>query len=155
MMHEELSKALKDAMKAQDKQRLPTLRLIVAAIRDRDLGMPTGADATAPDCHRISETEISQILSKMVRQRRESIKMYEEAGRLELAEKERGEIEIIEEFLPRQLGDAEMRAAIKETLTEIGATGIKDMGRTMAALKARYQGQMDFGKASALVKELL
>lgn len=154
-MRDELNKALKDAMKAQDKRRLPTLRLILAAIKDRDLGMPTGADASAPDCHRISETEIAQILSKMIRQRRESIKVYEEAGRLELAEKEKAEITIIEEFLPRQLGDAEMRAAIKETLAELGVTGIKDMGRAMAALKARYQGQMDFGKASTIVKELL
>ena len=103
----------------------------------------------------ISDGEILQLLAKMVRQRGESIKLYERGGRVDLAAREAEEIVIIEDFLPRQLDDAEIGAAIREAIEEVGATGLKDMGRTIAELKARYAGQMDFAKASALVKQQL
>jgi uncharacterized protein YqeY len=154
-MRDELTAAMKAAMRAQEKARLGTIRLILAAIKDRDLAIvnKTG-DAGAEVC-RISDAEIAQLLATMIKQRRESIRIYEEAGRLELAEREAKEIEVISEFLPRQLDDGETQDAIRNVMTEIGASSIKDMGRVMALLRERYRGQMDFAKASALVKELL
>ena len=148
-MREEIHAALKDAMKSQDKRRVGTLRLINAAIKDRDIAnRGQGKDA-------VSDDEILQILSKMVKQREESARLYEEAGRLELTQEEREEIEIISEFLPKQLGEEEMRSVCAGIVAELDAHGLRDMGRTMAALKERYAGQMDFGKASCMVKELL
>lgn len=149
-MREELKEALKTALKAQDKRRLSTLRLILAAIKDRDIA------ARSEDRNEgVSDEEILSILQKMVKQRKESSTMYEEAGRLELAEQEREEIAIIDEYLPQQMSDDEVRTATQELVKDIEAAGLKDMGRTMAALKERYAGVMDFKVASATVKELL
>ena len=153
-MRDELNTAMKAAMRAQDKARLGTIRLILAAIKDRDLGIQ-GKPGAAPEDGRISDADIAQLLATMIKQRRESIRIYEEAGRTELAQKEADEITVISEFLPRQLDDDEAKAAIKAVIAEIGATTVKDMGRVMAVLRERYRGQMDFGKASGLVKELL
>jgi uncharacterized protein YqeY len=155
LMRDELNTAMKAAMRAQDKARLGTIRLILAAIKDRDLGIQGKPGSAAPDDGRISDADIAQLLATMIKQRRESIRIYEEAGRLELAQKEADEITVISEFLPRQLDDDEAKAAIKDVIAEIGATSVKDMGRVMAVLRERYRGQMDFGTASALVKELL
>ena len=148
-MREEIHAALKEAMKSQQKRRVATLRLINAAIKDRDIASRgQGKDA-------VSDDEILQILAKMVKQREESARIYEEAGRLELAEEEREEIEIVSEFLPKQLGEDEMKSVCADIVAELDARGLRDMGRTMAALKERYAGQMDFGKASGIVKGLL
>lgn len=137
-------------MKAEEKHKVSTLRLILAAIKDRDISSRDTAESDG-----ISDEIILQLLAKMVRQRGESIKLYERGGRVDLAAREAEEIVIIEDFLPRQLDDAEIGAAIREAIEEVGATGLKDMGRAMAELKARYAGQMDFAKASALVKQQL
>ncbi len=149
-MRDQINANVKEAMKAKDVLRLSTLRLINAAIKDKDIiargeGNPDG----------VSDEAILGILGKMVKQRQDSAKAYDEAGRLELAEKERLEIEIVKEFLPRQLDDVEVKAAIQAAITEVGADSIRDMGRVMGALKANYGGQMDFGKAGGAVKELL
>ncbi len=149
-MRERLQAALKDAMRAKEAARLSTLRLINAAIKDRDIAVRgDGQDAG------VSDADILGILGKMVRQRQESARAYEEGGRLELAEKELEEIRVIEEFLPRQLSAAEVDAAISAAVTEAGATGIRDMGKVMAVLKARYTGQMDFGAVGARIKAIL
>ena len=150
-MRERLNKAIKDAMKAQDKRRLGTLRLIAATIKDRDLGI----GAAVPASGKTSDAEIVALLTKMVKQRRESIRTYEEAGRCELAQQEQGEIDVIEEFLPRQMTEAETQAAIHRLVAELGASGLKDMGKVMSAAKERFAGEMDFAKASALVKKAL
>ena len=150
MLRDRLGDALKTAMKAQDKRKTSTLRLILAALKDRDIAARTSGHSDGVD-----GDEILQLLTKMVRQRRESIKLYEEGGRVDLAEREAEEIEIIEDFLPRQLDDAETEEAIREIIEEVGATGLKDMGRTMAALKSRYAGRMDFAKAGAAVRKKL
>ena len=148
-MRDKFKTALKEAIKSQDKRRMATLRLITAAIQDRDIAARTNGK----DC--VSDGEILDILAKMVKQRRESVKTYEEAGRLELAQQEGEEIEIIQSFLPKQLSDDEIKAAVAEAIETLNAEGLKDMGRTMGALKERYAGQMDFSKASALVKDQL
>lgn len=150
-MRELIDKAVKDAMRAQDKRRLGTLRLITAAIKNRELGI----GGPAPAGGKASEADVIELLGKMVKQRRESIKAYEDAGRRELASQEQDEIAIIEEFLPRQMSEAEVRDAVTTVAAELGATTVKDMGRVMGALKAKYAGRMDFGKASALVKAAL
>ncbi|RWD66543.1 MAG: GatB/YqeY domain-containing protein [Mesorhizobium sp.] len=148
-MREKIAESMKSAMKAQDKHRLPTLRLIQAAIHDRDIAN-RGAGKPAA-----SEEEILQILAKMVKQREESAKAFEDGKRPELAAQERGEMEIIREFLPTQLGDAEIMAAAREAIAAAGAASQKDMGKVIGALKQKYAGQMDFAKASAIVKGLL
>jgi uncharacterized protein YqeY len=137
-------------VKSQDKIRVSTLRLITAAIKDRDI-----AARTSDNSDGVSEDEILEILAKMVKQRQEAAHTYEEAGRLELAEQERSEIVVIEEFLPRQLDEAEMLAAVEAAIEGQGAASLKDMGKVMGALKGQYAGQMDFGKAGALVKQKL
>jgi len=148
-MRETIAQALKDALKSRDKMRTGTLRLINAAIQDRDIAnRGAGKDP-------VNDDEILQILTKMVKQREESARAFEEGGRIELAEQERGEIAIIKEYLPSQLGEAETRAAAQEAINESGAAGLRDMGRVMAVLKERYPGRMDFSSASAIVKELL
>ncbi len=148
-----LSEELKSAMKEKAVDRLSTLRLINAAIKDREIALRgegvEGGDGV------VGDAEILAILGKMVKQRHESVRAYEEGGRLELAEKERAEIGVIEEFLPRQLSEAEVAAAVEAAVAETGAQSIRDMGRVMGALKARYTGQMDFGAAGALVKARL
>ena len=148
-MREMLAEALKTAMKAGDKRRTSTLRLIQAAIQDRDIAQRgAGKDPVTDD-------EILQILTKMVKQRQESAKAFEDGNRLELAAQEREESAIIAEFLPKQMGDDQVREAAQKAIAEVGAEGLRDMGRIMNALKERYPGQMDFGKASGIVKELL
>lgn len=154
-MRERIQGAMKDAMKSGDKRRVSTLRLVTAAIEDRDIaarvdekGHPTGKD-------RVEDSDILALLQKMIKQRRESVEIYTQGGRQELAEQEAAEIAIIEEFLPQQMGEDEIRAAAKAVVSALGATGLKDMGRVMAALKEKYTGQMDFSKASAMVKEAL
>ena len=149
-MQEQFSEALKAAVKSQDKIRIATLRLITAAIKDRDI-----AARTADNRDGVSHEEILQVLAKMVKQRHEAATTYEEAGRLELAEQERSEIAVIEEFMPSQLDEEAMSAAVDAALAELGADSLKDMGKVMGRLKDKYAGQMDFGKAGAFVKEKL
>ena len=148
-MRDEINAALKQAMLEQDKRRISTLRLINAAIKDRDIA--------ARGCGRdpVSEDEILEIMTRMIRQRQESAKAYEEGNRLDLAGEEREEIEIIQSFLPRQLDEAELRSVCAETVKQTGAHGLRDIGKCMQTLKARYPGRMDFGKASSLVKGML
>jgi uncharacterized protein len=148
-MREILGTAVKTAMKAQDKLSLSTLRMVQAAIHDRDIVQRgSGKDP-------INDDEIVTLLRKMIKQRDDSIAMYETGGRQELAEKERQEIAIISEFLPQQMSAEEVTAACKAVIAELGATSPRDMGKCMAALKERYPGKMDFTVASATVKSLL
>ncbi|MEC8545803.1 MAG: GatB/YqeY domain-containing protein [Pseudomonadota bacterium] len=149
-MHERFNEALKVALKSQDKVRISTLRLINAAIKDRDI-----ADRTDNGGAGVSEDVVLEILAKMIKQRQESLSAYEKAGRLDLADQERSEIVIIQEFMPRQLEDDEIIAAVDAALAEVGAETLKDMGKVMGLLKQKYTGQMDFGKAGARVKEKL
>ncbi|PTX00427.1 GatB/YqeY domain-containing protein [Pararhodobacter aggregans] len=145
-----ISEDLKTAMKAKDQLRLSTLRLINAAIKDRDIALRgQGED------REMSEGEITSVLSRMVKQRQESARAYEEGGRLELVERELAEIAVIEDYLPRQLSDEEVEAAVAEAITELEANSIRDMGRVMNALKAKYTGQMDFGAIGPVVKARL
>lgn len=143
--------ASKDAMRAKDSLRLSTLRLISAAIKDREIAARTCEGENSP----MSDADLIAILAKMVKQRQESARAYEEGGRLELAEKENAEIAVIEDYLPRKMSAEETRAALDEVVTELGATSVRDMGRVMAELKARYSGQMDFGAVGPMVKEKL
>lgn len=149
-MRERIGAALKDAMKSRDAERLSTLRLINAAIKDKDIALRgEGGDAT------VGDAEVLAILGRMVKQRQESARAYEEGGRLELAEKELAEIKVIEDFLPRQLTPEEVGAAVDAAIAEVGASSIRDMGKVMSALKARYAGQMDFGATGPMVKDRL
>ena len=149
LLRDRLQTALKEAMKAKEVDRLSTLRLINAAIKDREIALRGESDAAG-----VGEAEILQIMGKMVKQRQESARAYEEGGRLELAEKELAE-GVIQEFLPRQMDEAEIAAALDAAVAETGAASIRDVGKVMAALKARYTGQMDFGAVGALVKARL
>ena len=148
-MRAQIAKKLKQALKSHEKRRVSTLRLIQAAITDRDIAnRGVGKEP-------VNDEEILQILSKMVKQREESAKAFEEGSRLELAAQEREEIEIVREFLPVQMSENETRAASAEAIAEVGAEGLRDMGKVMAILKERYPGKMDFAKASATVRDLL
>jgi hypothetical protein len=149
MLRGKLKQSLNEAMKAKEKIVVGTLRLILAAVKDRDI-----ADRSEPS-EDDDDLVITEILSKMIKQRRDSITAYEAGGRVELAEREAEEIVIIERFLPRQLSDDEIKEAVSATVAELGADCLKDMGRTMALLKTNYAGQMDFAKASVVVKEQL
>lgn len=149
-MRERVNGALKDAMKARETDRLSTLRLINAAIKDRDIAVRSEGREEG-----VSDADVLQILGKMVKQRQESARAYEEGGRLELAEKERAEIGVIEEFLPRQLSEKEVEGAISKAIASTGAEGIRDMGKVMGELKARYTGRMDFGSVGPMVKDRL
>ncbi len=149
-MRKRLSEAQKDAMRAKDKPRLSTLRLVNAAIKDRDIAARSEAN---PDG--VSNAEILSILAKMIKQRQDSATAYEEAGRIEQGEGERAEIVVIEEFLPKQLSESEAEEAIKSAIAEVGATSIRDMGKVMGLLKSNYTGQMDFGKTGAAIKAML
>ncbi|WP_126975869.1 GatB/YqeY domain-containing protein [Frigidibacter oleivorans] len=150
-MRDRIAVALKEAMRAKEADRLSTLRLINAAIKDKDIALRgEGGGDTG-----VGDPEVLGILGRMVKQRQESARAYEEGGRLELAEKELAEVRVIEEFLPRQLSPDEVTAAIDAAIAETGATGIRDMGRVMAVLKARHTGQMDFGAAGPAVKDRL
>jgi uncharacterized protein len=150
MLRERFNEALKNAMRAKDTLALSTVRLILARLKERDIEVRPKGNADG-----IAEPEIQQMMQGMIKQRRESIELYEKGGRADLADKERGEIAIIERFLPQPMSAPEQEAAIKETIAAIGAAGIKDMGRTMAALKERYAGRIDAGAASQAVKRLL
>ncbi len=151
MLREQIDTALKSAMKAkQSKVRVSTLRLMNAAIKDRDI-----AARSEDRCEGVSDEEIIAILTKMVKQREESASAFEKGCRPELAEQERSEIEVIREFLPRQLSEAEVKLAVDEVIKEYEASGLKDMGKCMGALKERYNGSMDFGQAGKLMKDQL
>ncbi|NDV02022.1 GatB/YqeY domain-containing protein [Pseudoroseicyclus tamaricis] len=142
--------ALKDAMRAREADRLSTLRLINAAIKDRDIAARgEGEDGG------VSDAEITAILGKMVKQRHESARAYAEAGRVDMATREEAEIKVIEEFLPRPLTEAEADAAVDTAIADVGAENIRDMGKVMAELKGRFAGRMDFGKAGSKVKSRL
>ena len=145
-----INSAMKQAMKDKSAERLSTIRLINAAIKDRDIAARTEGKENG-----VGDDEVLAILAKMTKQRQESAKTYEEAGRLDLSERELAEIKVIEEFLPRQLTDSEIRSAVSEAINEVGASSIRDMGKVMAALKSKYAGQMDFGAVGALVKNNL
>lgn len=150
MLRTRLSDALKAAMKNKDERRVSTLRLILAALKDRDIAARSNGNENP-----IAEDDILHMLQTMVRQRRESIELYEKGNRPELAQKEREEIDVIEDYLPQQLSDDEVNDASRQVIEECAATGLKDMGRIMATLRQRYPGQMDFAKCSKIVKELL
>ena len=150
MLRVRLSDALKDAMKAKEPCAVSTLRLILAALKDRDIAARTKGKADG-----ITDDEILDLLLKMVAQRRDSIKLYEKAERQDLVDKEAAEIEVIARFLPKQLNEEEIRGVVGEVIGELEARSIKDMGRVMGALKQRFAGRMDFGRASALVKDQL
>ncbi len=145
-----ISTSLKKAMKEKEAERISTLRLINAAIKDKDIA----ARAEGND-EGVGDDEVLNILGKMAKQRKESARAYEEGGRLDLAESELSEVTIIEEFLPQQLSEEETKKAIDAAIAEIGADSIRDMGKVMGALKSKYTGQMDFGKAGPLVKDRL
>lgn len=149
-MRERVNVALKQAMRDKAVDRLSTLRLINAAIKDRDIAARGDGDSTG-----VGDAEVLAILSKMSKQRMESVRAYEEGGRLDLAERERAEIGVIEEFLPRQLSEAEIDKAVTEAIAETGATSIRDMGKVMGALKGKYTGQMDFGAVGPMIKARL
>lgn len=145
-----ITTAMKQAMKDKATNRLSTLRLINAAIKDRDIAARGEGREEG-----VGDDEVLSILSKMVKQRRESAKTYEEGGRLDLAERETAEIEVIEEFLPKRLSEAEVTTAIDKAVQEVGANSIRDMGRVMGVLKSNYSGQMDFGAVGPKVKQRL
>lgn len=150
MFRNRLNEALKEAMKAKDKPATSTLRLILAALKDRDIAARGRGKGDGVD-----DAEILDLLQKMVRQRHDSIEMYQKGNRQDLVEKEQGEIAIIERFLPIQLTDEETKAAVEEVFNTLEASTIKDMGRVMGELKTRYAGRMDFAKAGVLVKARL
>lgn len=154
-MRTRLNDDIKTAMKSGDKRRLATLRLISAAIKDRDLTAHQDDQGQATGRDKISDQDILALMQKMIKQRRESIETYRSAGRQELADQEVEEIAVIEGYLPQQMSDDEMRAAVAGLVAELNAKGLKDMGRVMAALKERFTGSMDFGKASGMLKEAL
>lgn len=151
MLRDEIDAALKTSMKARDdKLKVSTLRLITAAIKDRDIAA-RGNDR----CSGVGDDEIRALMAKMIKQREDSATAYEAGGRPELAEQERAEIIVIRAFMPKQLSDAEVETAVGEAVRSLNASGLKDMGRVMAALKERHSGAMDFGRAGALVKKAL
>jgi hypothetical protein len=150
MLRERFTEAMKDAMRAKDAPTLSAIRLILARLKERDIEVRPKGNAEG-----ISDADIQQMMQGMIKQRRESIELYEKGKRIDLADKERAEIAVIETFLPQQMSESQQEAAIKEIIAAIGAAGIKDMGRTMAALKEKYSGQLDAAKASQAVKRLL
>lgn len=148
-MRQRFTEEMKQAMKDGDKQKLAPIRLIMAALKDKDIeARRAGKGPTSND-------EVLALLQKMIKQRLESAEIYEKAGRAELAEQEKGEVAIIQAYLPVQMDDAAVKAAIVAAVAETGASGVKEMGKVIGVLKAKYSGQMDFAKASAAVKELL
>ena len=149
MLREKINDGMKDAMKSQDKLRLSTLRLVNAAIKNADI------EARGAGKDPLDDGALLGLMQKMIKQREESVDLYEKGGRKELADQERGEIAVIATFLPKQMSDAEMNAAIAAAIAETGAASMKDMGKVIGALRGKYAGQMDFGKASGLVKSKL
>ncbi len=145
-----LKESMKSAMREKKQLALSTVRLVLAAIKDRDI-----AKRTDGKNGQLSDDEILSLLQSMIKQRRDSIKMFEQGGRVELAEREQNEISVIESFLPKQMDEDEIRAAVAKVIEDTGASSVKDMGQAMGALKSHYAGQMDFSKASGIVKEIL
>ena len=150
MLREELNQSLKEAMRARDQQALTTVRLILAALKDRDIQARSEGQGDG-----IGDDEILDMLTKMVKQRREAMTLYEKGNRQDLVDKEQSEIDVIQRFLPKQLNDAELEAAVLQAIGELEAGSVKDMGRVMGVLKGRYAGRMDFGKASGIAKAKL
>ena len=150
MLREKLNEAMKDAMRARDAAALSTIRLMLAKLKDVDIAARTESNREG-----VAYDKILSMLQGMIKQRNESITLYEKGARQDLADKEKAEIVVIERFLPQQMGEAAVQAAVKEAIAASGASSIKDMGGVMAALKAKYAGQMDFAKASAAVKKTL
>jgi hypothetical protein len=150
MLREELNEAMKDAMRARDQAALGTIRLILAKLKDTDIASRTEANREG-----VADDKILSMMQGMIKQRNESIVLYEKGNRADLVDKEKAEIGVIERFLPKQMDEAAVEAAVKEVVASSGAKSIKDMGGVMAALKAKYAGQMDFAKASAAVKKTL
>ncbi|SCY66057.1 GatB/YqeY domain-containing protein [Microvirga guangxiensis] len=149
MLRERFTAEMKEAMKAGDKGKLGAIRLIQAALKDKDI------EARGNGKEPLSDEEILALLQKMVKQRQESITMYEQGGRQELADQEKNEVAVISSYLPQQMDEAATKAAIEAAIAETGAASMKDMGKVVAALRAKYVGQMDFAKASGLVKDML
>lgn len=150
MLREKLTEAMKDAMRAKDQAALGTIRLILAKLKDVDIAARTEASREG-----VADDKILSMMQGMIKQRNESISLYEKGGRADLAEKEKAEIAVIERFLPQQMDESAVEAAVREAIAAAGATSVKDMGGVMAALKGKYAGQMDFAKASAAVKKAL
>ena len=150
MLREQLNEAMKGAMRARDTAALGTIRLILAKLKDVDIAARTEASREG-----VADDKILSMMQGMIKQRNESIALYEKGNRADLADKEKAEIAVIERFLPQQMGEAAVQAAVSDAMKAAGATSIKDMGGVMAALKAKYAGQMDFAKASAAVKKAL
>jgi uncharacterized protein YqeY len=149
MLRDDINNAVKDAMKARDERRVSTLRLVNSALKNADI------EARGQNKGPLGDDELLALLAKMIKQRQESIELYEKGGRAELAQQERDEIAIIAAYLPKQMSDAEVQAAVTQAIAESGASSMKDMGKVIATLKGRYAGRMDFGKVGPLVKELL
>ncbi|WP_134496378.1 GatB/YqeY domain-containing protein [Microvirga pakistanensis] len=149
MLRERFTSDMKEAMKAGDKGRLGAIRLIQAALKDKDI------EARGNGKEPLSDEEILALLQKMVKQRQESIAMYEQGGRAELAQAEKNEVEVISAYLPKPMDEAETKAAIEAAIAETGAASMKDMGKVVGVLRAKYVGRMDFAKASGLVKDML
>ena len=149
MLREEINTALKGAMKARDERRVSTLRLVSAAIKNADI------EAQLAGRPELADGDLLGILQKMIKQRQESVALYDAAGRKELADRERAEIDVISAYLPQQMSEPGVKAAIAQAIEQLGAKGIRDMGKVMAALKLGHAGRMDFGKVSGLVKAML
>ncbi|WP_022723111.1 GatB/YqeY domain-containing protein [Rhodopseudomonas sp. B29] len=149
MLRDDINNAVKEAMKAKDERKLSTLRMVNSTLKNADI------EARGQGKPPLGDAEVLGVLQKMIKQRQESVELYEKGGRAELADQERAEIAVIQAYLPQQMSDDEIKSAIAATITETGAAGIKDMGKVIGALKAKYAGQMDFGKASGLVKAAL
>jgi uncharacterized protein YqeY len=149
VLRDDISNSMKDAMKARDEKRVSTLRMVTAAIKNADI------EARGQGKDPLDDGAVLGLLQKMIKQRQESVELYDKGGRPELAAAERAEIDIITGYLPKQMSDAEMTAAIEAAIKETGAASMKDMGKVVGALRGKYAGQMDFGKASGKVKELL
>jgi uncharacterized protein YqeY len=149
VLREQINDAVKTAMKSQDKLRLSTLRMVNSAIKNADIEARGGGKP------QLADGDILSLLQKLIKQRQESVELYDKGGRKDLADQERGEIEIIKGFMPQQLSEADVKAAIADAIKETGAAGMKDMGKVIGVLKERFAGKMDFGKASALVKGML
>ena len=149
MLRDDINNAVKEAMKAKDERKLSTLRMVNSTLKNADI------DARGQGKPPLSDDDVLGVLQKMIKQRQESVALYDKGGRPELAAAEREEIAVISAYLPKQMSDDEVKAAIAAVISETGAAGIKDMGKVIGALKGKYAGQMDFGKASGLVKAAL
>lgn len=149
MLRDDLQNALKESMKNRDMTMVGAVRLIIAGMKEKDV------DARGKGQEKASDSDLLAMMQNMIKQRKDSIKMYTEGNRQDLADKEQNEINVIEKFLPKQMGDAEVEAAIKAAIAATGAASMKDMGKVMGELKAKYVGQMDFGKANGVIKNLL